>query len=157
MIVADAGPIIIFAKIRRLSLLHDVTGRLMVPPAVHVEITVPGMPGAADLEHAEWIDVTNLADARAIEPLPAGLHRGEREAIALAVERSAQLLIDEIRGRRIAARLGVDVIGTLGILAEAKKQKLIEAIRPLVQTMQTHGYRFEVGLIRQFLERMDEH
>jgi len=48
MIVSDAGPIIIFARIGHLSLLHKVTGSLIIPAAVHDEILVNkgGMLGA---------------------------------------------------------------------------------------------------------------
>jgi predicted nucleic acid-binding protein len=50
MIISDAGPIIIFARIGRLPLLRDVTGELTVPAAVHSEIADRGdMPGAVKL------------------------------------------------------------------------------------------------------------
>lgn len=54
MIVSDAGPIIIFARIRRLSLLQQVTGSLTIPDAVYDEIVVKkgGMPGAAEVASA---------------------------------------------------------------------------------------------------------
>jgi predicted nucleic acid-binding protein len=53
MIVSDAGPIIIFARIGRLRLLHEVTGTLTVPTAVHREITIDGMLGAAEVAAAQ--------------------------------------------------------------------------------------------------------
>ena len=52
MIVADAGPLIVFARIGRLSLLHDIVESLTVPPAVYDEITVSGMAGAEELARA---------------------------------------------------------------------------------------------------------
>ena len=78
-------------------------------------------------------------------PLPATLSsiapvldRGEREAIALAVELSADLiLIDDTQGRKEAARLGLEDTGTLGILLAASKLQLVnlpDAIRRLRQS-----------------------
>jgi len=158
MIVSDAGPIIIFARIGRLSLLRDVTGSLLIPDAVYDEIVVKkgGMPGAAEVAQAAWIQKASVANRSIIDGLPSVLHEGEREAIALAKERGAQLLIDEIRARRVAGELGIDVIGTLRILAEAKRLGQITVVRPIIAQMQSEGYRFDRILIRRFLERIGE-
>ena len=158
MIVSDAGPIIIFARIGRLSLLRQVTGSLTIPDAVHDEIVVKkgGMPGAAEVASAVWIQRAVVSDRATLDRLPPGLHAGEREAIALAKERGAQLLIDEIRARRVAMDQKIDVIGTLRILSEAKRLGLITTVRPIIGLMQSRGYRFDRVLIRRFLERMDE-
>jgi predicted nucleic acid-binding protein len=158
MIVSDAGPIIIFARIGRLSLLHEVTGSLTIPSAVHDEIVINkgGMPGAAEVAGAVWIQRAVVVERATLDRLPPGLHTGEREAIALAKERGAQLLIDEIRARRSASELGIGVIGTLRILAEAKQLRHIDLVRPIIVQMQSEGYRFDRALIRQFLERVGE-
>jgi uncharacterized protein len=79
------------------------------------------MPGAAEVAQAAWIQKASVANRSIIDGLPRVLHEGEREAIALAKERGAQLLVDEIRARRVAIEWGIDVIGTLRILAEAKR------------------------------------
>ncbi|HVA80566.1 MAG TPA: DUF3368 domain-containing protein [Candidatus Binataceae bacterium] len=158
MIVSDAGPIIIFARIGRLSLLHDVTGSLLIPDAVYDEIVVKkgGMPGATEVAQAAWIQKTSVANRSIIDGLPNVLHEGEREAIALAKERGAQLLVDEIRARRAAIEWGIDVIGTLRILAEAKRLGQITVVRPIIAQMQSEGYRFDRALIRRFLEMVGE-
>lgn len=158
MIVSDAGPIINFARIGRLSLLRDVTAYLLIPDAVYDEIIVKkgGMPGAAEVAQAAWIQKTALTDRSIILHLPGALHEGEREAIALARERSAQLLADEIRARRVAAGLGIEVIGSLRILADAKRSGHINLVGPILAEMQSSGYRFERSLIRGFLERVGE-
>jgi hypothetical protein len=64
MIVSDAGPVIIFACIGRLSLLHDVTGSLLIPDAIYDEIVVKqgGMPGAADVAQAAWVQKVSVAN-----------------------------------------------------------------------------------------------
>ena len=156
MIVSDAGPIIIFARSARLSLLREVTGALTIPAAVHAEISIIGMPGAAELAEVEWIQRAVVTDRSQLAALSSALHAGEREAIALAQERDAQLLMDEIRGRRAAAQLGIEIIGTLRILADAKRLGHIEVVRPIILEMQSSGYRFDRTLIRRFLEQMGE-
>jgi predicted nucleic acid-binding protein len=157
MIVSDAGPLIIFARIGRLALLHDIVKSLTVPPAVYAEIRVDGMAGAEELVRAEWLHRVAVADPDLLQALPSlTLHAGEREAIALAKEQAAQLLIDEIRGRRIATQLGIEVIGTLRLLHQAKRTEKIETVGPLILEMQSKGYRFDRTLIRRFLEQIGE-
>ncbi len=157
MIVSDAGPLIIFARIGRLSLLHEITGSVTIPAAVLAEIMTDkgAMPGARDIANAGWIQRA-VANPSLLEPFPDGLHAGEREAIALARERGAQLLIDEIRARRFASQLGIEVIGTLRILAEAKRLGHTESVRPIVAQMQSNGYRFDHDLIQRFLDTINE-
>jgi len=158
MIVSDAGPIVVFARIGRLSLLHDVTGTLLIPDAVHSEIFFKkgAMPGASEVARATWIQRVSVADRSIVDRLPNVLHEGEREAIALAKERGAQLLIDEIRARRIARDQGIEVIGTLRILDEAKRSGHIGLARPVIAQMQSQGYRFDRTLILRFLEIVGE-
>ena len=89
MIVSDAGPIIVFARIGCLSLLREVTDSLLIPDAVYDEIVVKkgGMPGAAEVAQAAWIQKASVSNRSTIDGLPNVLHEGEREAIALAKER----------------------------------------------------------------------
>jgi predicted nucleic acid-binding protein len=158
MIVSDAGPIIVFARIGRLPLLQKVSGSLLIPTAVHDEIVVKksGMAGAAEVEQADWIRRIAVADRSMLDRLPGGLHAGEREAIVLAQEQRAQLLVDDIRARRAASNLRIEVIGTLRILAEAKQRGHIDLVRPVIVQMQSSGYRFDRALIRSFIERVGE-
>jgi predicted nucleic acid-binding protein len=158
MIVSDAGPIIVFARVGRLSLLRDVTASLLVPVAVFDEIVVEknGLPGAAEVASAAWIQKAPVADRSIVDRLPGVLHQGEREAIALAEERGVQLLMDEIRGRRVAGDRGIKVIGTLRILAYAKQSGYVSLVRPIIAQMQLEGYRFDRALISRFLEIVDE-
>ena len=156
--MADTGPIIAFARVGRLALLQQVVEKLAVPEAVYEDLVIKGQgrPGAAEVERATWIERRAISDPTMVENLPRDLHRGEREAIGLAQELRAQVLIDEKRGRRTAAQRGLQVLGSLGILAEAKRRGLIDRINPIVGEMLAVGYWIDEELLPAFLREIGE-
>jgi predicted nucleic acid-binding protein len=159
MIVADTGPIIAFARLGQLDLLRQTVESLVIPDAVYEELVGRGhdRPGAEAVAQGEWILRRTVTDQEAVAQLPRVLHAGEREAIVLAHELQAQLLIDEQRGREIAMAQGLEVVGILRIFADAKQRGLIPETRPLVAALLAIGYWMdEEGVIRPFLEAMEE-
>jgi uncharacterized protein len=111
IIVADSGPIISFARAGRLDLLKQVTTELIIPDAVFEEIVVSGddRPGAEEVKHGLWIKRATLQDRSLLESMPGKLSPGESEAIVLAKELSAHLLVDELEARKEASRLGINL------------------------------------------------
>jgi predicted nucleic acid-binding protein len=159
MIVADTGPLIAFARLGRLQLLRQVVRIIFIPDAVFDEIVTRGQgrPGSSEVADADWIQRRTLSDQEAIAQFPIPLHAGEREAILLAVELHAPLLIDEHRGRDIARARGLNVIGSLRILGEAKTRGLIPAVRPLVGELLNLAYWLDQEtIVRPFLREMGE-
>ena len=131
LIVSDTSPILNLVAIERLELLKDLYGSIVIPPAVSAELHDNGIFLATD-----WIQVVEPVNRAAVEALRADLDAGESEAIVLAQQLNASLLlIDERLGRRAATQLGLDVTGLLGILAEARKRGLISARAPLLDDM----------------------
>ena len=131
LIVSDTSPILNLVAIERLELLKDLYGSIVIPPAVSAELHDNGIFLATD-----WIQVVEPVNRAAVEALRADLDAGESEAIVLAQQLKASLLlIDERLGRRAATQLGLDVTGLLGILAEARKRGLISACAPLLDDM----------------------
>jgi uncharacterized protein len=158
MIVGDAGPLIAFARIGQLDLLRQVVEDIILPDAVYEEIATKGRsrPGAQQLAESGWVRRREINAPDLLDSLPAHLHPGEREAIALALELNAQLLIDERRGRAVAKALGIDVVGSLTVLAEAKKRGFIRLAGPLVTALVDAGHWLEASLVRTFLEEVGE-
>ena len=156
--VADTGPIIAFARIGRLDLLRQVVGELLIPAAVYEELTGRGheRPGAAEVIRGEWIQRRIVGDYAKVAQLPPVLHAGEREAMVLAEELHAPLLIDEQRGRNMATARGVTVLGSLRILIEAKRRGLIDRAQPLLDAMLAAGYWIDEELLPPFFQEIGE-
>ncbi len=146
-LIANAGPLIALARIERLDLLPATYTPILVPEAVYREVTRdPLLPGASEVERAEWLHSVEVADTGAVARMRFWLDRGESEAIVLAQARDMPLAIDERRGRRIATSLGVQVTGTVGILLAGKRLGLVDQVTPLLDRLVHQGVRLSTSL-----------
>ncbi len=66
------------------------------------------------------------------------------------------MLLDELRARKIAHSLGLEVVGSLAVLARNKEAKCIPAVKPIVEAIQRAGIYYDDALIRQFLRELGE-
>jgi predicted nucleic acid-binding protein len=108
--VSDAGPLIHLAEIDSLELLSTFD-TLLVPEAVYEEVEAGGVPDRlADLSY-------ELVDAGGSRAGTEELDAGERAAIAVAEERGIVLLTDDLAARQAASDVGVEVHGSVGIIA----------------------------------------
>ncbi|HEV7667922.1 MAG TPA: DUF3368 domain-containing protein [Thermoanaerobaculia bacterium] len=158
VVVADSSPLIGLARIGQLEILRKLASRVLMPPAVHEEITLHRReaPGAAAIRQAIWIEV-EAPDHLEVEPLAILLDRGEAEAIALAQRLpDATLLLDDARARRVAERLAIRRIGTVGLLRRAKKAGLIPAVKPHLEALMANGIYIHRALIDAVLQDLGE-
>ncbi len=88
--------------------------------------TLPGK----EVKDAKWIEVHKVADQDLVRSFQRDLDAGESEAIALAIQTGADLLLmDERLGREIAALFNLRMMGVIGVLIEAKRNGLIREIK----------------------------
>jgi hypothetical protein len=140
IVVSDASPMINLAIIDQLNLLQKLYGTVVVPQAVYEEIVIEGagQVGATEVTEADWIKITQSTNRPLLTSLEGELDRGEAEAIVLAFELKADLLlIDERKGRIVANRLGINAIGLLGILVKAKHEGLISTVGLIMDNLKS--------------------
>ena len=136
IVVSDTSPIRALEHLDLLRLIGDFYGQVLVPPAVAEELRHP-RSGLKSIDIALLPIVSVVTPKTVEEPLHLELDQGELEAIALALEIHADyLLIDEAAGREVASRLGLKVVGTLGVLIRAKEAGEIRAIKPLLESLE---------------------
>lgn len=162
IVISDTSVITNLAVIQHLHLLPQLYGQVAVPEAVYRELADidPPVPGTLEVRSAVWLQVRQVTDLSIVERLQneVRLDPGESEAIALALElRADLLLIDERRGRAEADRLGLKITGLLGILVVAKCRNLITAVKPLIDSMiTTSEFRVSSALYNQILDMVNE-
>lgn len=142
IVVSDTSPINNLAAINQLEILHQLYGTVIIPEAVYNELTEPDFPvaGATEVQTFGWIEVRPVNNRAVVNALESELDIGEAEAIALALEISAeQLIIDERLGRVVADRFSLNYTGILGILIEAKTKGLIPKVKPLLDALRNQA------------------
>ena len=127
-VVADASPLLYFAKMKQLGFLHRVLGPVGISPAVFRETVVAGRELglkdadriAAAIETGSIVRISLSEDevrlARSLQQSDPRLGSGECETIACAIHRGLKTILHDKKARRVAANhrartmQGVDIL-----------------------------------------------
>ena len=158
IIVSDTAPLNYLILIDCQDVLSILFGTVVIPSKVFEELQREETPEKVRqwiARRPAWLDVRSLKGD--VEAVSDKIHAGEREAIALAEElRADLLLIDDKDGRREAEKHHLAVTGTLGVLRAAAQRNIIdlpEAINRLRQTSFREPTRIVEEMLRQNTER----
>jgi predicted nucleic acid-binding protein len=152
-VIADTGPINYLILIGEIEVLPALYDRILIPPSVCQELRRPRSPAHVRSwisDTPAWLEIR--APTKPPDPQLARLDAGERDAILLAEELGAdQIIIDEIRGRREAERRQLPFTGTLGVLAVAAENGLLDLKSAVERLRQTSFH-----ISRDILDRMTQ-
>lgn len=85
------------------------------------------------------------------------LDPGEASAIALALGiQNSLLIIDEKRGRKVAERLGLKVIGTIGVVVKAKHKGVIQGAKVVLEDLEESGLWISQDFKNDILDLLGE-
>lgn len=143
VVISDTSTLIIFKKIEQLQLLNSLYGEIFTTPEI------------AD-EYGEilpsWIIIRAVSVMKYQKFLETQIDKGEASAIALASEfDDVLLLLDDLKARKLAEKLNLQVTGTLGIIHKAKQLSLIDAVKPLLDNLLLTNFRISKKLIQEIL------
>ncbi|MDM8550752.1 hypothetical protein QUF72_11765 [Desulfobacterales bacterium HSG2] len=137
-VVADATPIRYLTEIRAVRILPYLFGKVFIPNAVFRELTHRHTPKIVHdfiVSSPEWLEVRTVVST---DHSLSALDPGEREAILLADEIGAEvILLDEKAARNAAEQRGVRCVGTLRILSDGAKEGQIDIYRAVSRLRQT--------------------
>lgn len=151
-VVSDTTAITTLLKAGQVELLQELFGQVYVPQAVWDELKA---------FHANLPDFVELRLVSSASQRLSGtetLGRGEAEALLLAKELNAKLLVSDDRQARVAAkRLNIACIGLIGIVIQAKRVGKIASVRDLLETIETKGGLYlSDAVIAEALRLVDE-
>jgi predicted nucleic acid-binding protein len=157
IIVCDSSPIIALALCGQLELLDKMFNDILIPQEVYNESAKEGKEPTPIIKKWAVGKVIEVIDRQKENIFNKTLDKGEAEAIALYLEKSADyLLIDEKKGRKIAIENGIKVIGSLGVLIMAKRKNLLQSIRPSLELLRHSSTRISDFLYEQALKMAGE-
>ncbi len=161
IVVSDTSPLIALMKAKQLKLLEDLYGTVVIPQAVYDELTVNSeYPEETEqVKESNFLKLVSVKDNKSVRLFQqiTGLDLGESEAIKYAADNNADLvLVDEISGRRAAKMMGLNCIGSLGVLLSAYKNKLINAedVKSAIEQMRSSNIYFDDPLIDTVLKQI---
>jgi uncharacterized protein len=160
IVVSDTSALSNLALVNHLWLLEAIYQTVIVPDIVASELAAARNPTISAILQLGWIETQFLTNSQLANQLQQerGLDAGEANAIALALELQADdLLIDERLGRQEAVRLGLSIIGILGVLLVAKRRSLISQVQPVMDALINQaGFRVSPQLYQRVLALAQE-
>jgi hypothetical protein len=168
-IVSNTSPLIWLSKIGKITLLKKLFGEVIIPEEVYREAVEKGLQeGFSDalaikecIEQG-WIKISKLNEreiklCEKVRGHAFEIHLGEAQAIILARETGALLLMDESSGRAFAETLGLKVKGTLYAIMKALRDKLLDRTeaKEMVLALVGKGFRIEPKLLARILREID--
>ena len=151
-IVLNTSPIIFLSKINCLYLLENCASKIIAPKNVELELGDYALP---DFIHVETLSMVGLAY---VKGAMGRLHEGELSAIVLAQELSTDFVIlDDLLARQKAQHLGLNVMGTLGLLLLMAKRQLLthqQVWEHITDLTQRHGMYLSPKIVAQIKEKL---
>jgi len=157
IVISDSSALISLLSVEKLDILGKLFETVMIPEAVYNEVFNKKVSNL-DLKKTKFLQIEKVTDRKMVKLLKMQLGYGESEVIALALEKGIdRVIIDDKQARKVADKLGLKVIGTLGILILAKEKQVIKEVRPLVLSMMEKiNFRIDRALLNKILGILNE-
>lgn len=144
IIISDTSCLIALSKIDKINLLKNLYHEVLITSKVYNEFG-DSLP--------DGIIITEVQNKRKQKELEKRLDKGEASSIALALEMdNSTLIINEIKGRKLAQSLNIDIIGTIGLIILSEKKGLVLDVASLILKLVNKGFRLSDSLINKIIE-----
>ncbi len=125
-LVCDTGPLNYLIQIDAINVLTELFSTILIPYPVHQELSAAAAPLAVRSWAAHlpsWCVLQNSSGP--LEGTFPGLSGTDIDVLSLARENGTAVLLDDLAARIVARRLGLPVLGTLGLLELADSRRLL--------------------------------
>ena len=158
-VIVNSTPLILFSSINQLGLFKEIYGEIVIPRAVYAEVTAKADSACQNLKNNfDWIKVEPIKNPLQKKMYQAKLHDGEVDVMILAQEepKADLVILDDNAAKKTAKYLGLTVTGSLGVLIKAKKLKLIESVKPFMDSFIANGFFVTQNVYDMVLEQAGE-
>jgi predicted nucleic acid-binding protein len=156
--VVNASPLILLGRADSLHLLVELADSVVVPKSVADEVGAKP-DGILVLEALGQNSRCHVVENETVSPsvLAWDLGPGETQVVANAQRHGAdRVVFDDMEARRCAAAMGLEVIGTLGVVARAKRMALIESAAPVIDRLRKTGLYVSEELVERILQEVGD-
>jgi predicted nucleic acid-binding protein len=148
LIISDTSCLLLLNAIEELHLLGKLYSQVYITAEVSEEFEYP-LPN--------WIIVLNPENLLLQQTLLLQVDKGEASAIALALEHpQSTLILDDLKARKLAARLKLNFTGTIGIIIKAKQIGVIVEVKPILLKIAQTDFRISESIIHEALKLAGE-
>jgi predicted nucleic acid-binding protein len=159
-IVSNTSPIIFLAKLEIFDLIKKKFKKVLLPEEVYSEL----INNKNYIKNIQYIiSFRNLFEIKKVKKLNEynlDLHKGEKEALVLAIQENAELiLLDDFKARTFAKIHNLKVMGTLGVILSFLKSEIIDFhdFEKLLQNLISHNFRIDIKLYNYVLKYAKEY
>ena len=147
-IISDTSCLILLDKIGELEILNKLFGTIITTTEIASEFGQP-LPS--------WVVIKQPADKNYQSIIETSVDKGEASAIALAIELDdCLLIIDDLKGRKFASQIGLTIIGTIGVIVDAKLAGIVTAVKPILAKIKSTNFRITEQLEVIILKKSGE-
>ncbi len=154
--VVNSSPLIILGKLSSLYLFERMCPNLVIPEGVADELDQGLSMTRQEIGYIER-EPPLSEPVDKIPPLIQAwdLGKGETEVISWAyVHPEFEAILDDRAARNCASSLGIQVIGTLGVILLAKKEGILSQVKPLITRLMEQGFRIDSELLLRTVYRL---
>lgn len=144
LVIADSSCLILLAKIEELEILKSVYKRIFVTKEI---------AGEFGGELPEWIEVKEIENKTLQSLFEEVLDLGEASALTLAFEtQDCTVILDDLKARKMAAKLNIKVTGTIGVIVKAKTENKIPSAKAVFEKILETDFRISDRILNEAIK-----
>lgn len=148
LVIADTSCLILLSKVDELAILKLNYNRILITPEIADEF---------DQELPDWFEVMRVKDRGLQLLLQDSLDLGESTALALAMEtNNATVILDDLKARKLAQKLGLKITGTIGVIIKAKLKGNIPSAKKILKKILNTDFRVNANVIDEAIRQAGE-
>ena len=148
LVIADTSCLILLSKVDELAILKLNYNRILITPEI---------AGEFNQELPDWIEVIGVKDRGLQLLLQDSLDLGESTALALAIETdNATVILDDLKARKLAQKLGLKITGTIGVIIKAKLRGNIPSAKAILNKILSTDFRINSKTVEEAIKLAGE-